>query len=414
MQNNVKPSQKNFNLMVLGQIISILGSALLRSGLSLYVLDMTGKADIYATLYAISNIPLLFSPIGGAIADRFNRRNMMVIFDFISSFTILCFFFVLIWGNATIFMIGIVMVLLGTISSMYQPAVQSSIPLLVEKDKLEQSNGIVSGVGAISNVTAPVLGSILYGMLGLNMLVLVSCITFLLSAIMEIFIQIPFIKRTQEEHIIPTIAKDMKMGFAFVLKQSFIKKALIIAALLNMVLTPFFVIGVPVILRVTMKSNDVMYGIGVGMIQFSTILGALSIGFFSKKMSMKKLYRWLAVASILLLPTALSLFPKVVKLGYYPSYLLFIICMVPIAMIMTIMSIFILTRVQRQTPNELLGKVMSIIMAVAQCAAPVGQIIYGVIFEKFHFQIYIPILILFVLLLLMTVWAKKIFKNEQE
>ncbi len=113
---------KNFNLMVLGQIVSILGSALLRFGLSLYVLDITGRADIYATLYAISNIPLLLSPIGGAVADRFNRRNLMVIFDFTSSALVLCFFCLMISGNATVLAIGMIMLLLAFISSMYQPA----------------------------------------------------------------------------------------------------------------------------------------------------------------------------------------------------------------------------------------------------------------------------------------------------
>lgn len=59
------PSPKNFNLMVSGQIISILGSALLRFALSLYVLDTTGSESLFATLFAISNIPLLLAPWAG-------------------------------------------------------------------------------------------------------------------------------------------------------------------------------------------------------------------------------------------------------------------------------------------------------------------------------------------------------------
>ncbi|MFD1402085.1 hypothetical protein [Robinsoniella peoriensis] len=85
MNSKHKFYSKDFNLMVFGQVISILGSSLLRFALSLYVLDITGRADMFATLLAISNIPLLLTPVGGAIADRFNRRNLMVIFDFASS-----------------------------------------------------------------------------------------------------------------------------------------------------------------------------------------------------------------------------------------------------------------------------------------------------------------------------------------
>ena len=78
--------------MVVGQIISILGSALLRFALSLFVLDITGRADLFAVLFAISSLPVLLTPFGGAIADRFNRRNLMVLFDFISSGIVLIFY----------------------------------------------------------------------------------------------------------------------------------------------------------------------------------------------------------------------------------------------------------------------------------------------------------------------------------
>lgn len=90
---------RSFQLLLLGQIISILGSALLRFGLSLYALDLTGRADIFGTLYALSSIPLLLSPIGGAIADRFNRRHLIVIFDFASCIVVLGFLFLLAGGT---------------------------------------------------------------------------------------------------------------------------------------------------------------------------------------------------------------------------------------------------------------------------------------------------------------------------
>lgn len=85
MPASIQSSLKDFHLMVSGQIITILGSTLLRFALSLYVLDITGRADIFAGLYAITSIPFLLAPLGGAIADRFNRRNVMVILDFINS-----------------------------------------------------------------------------------------------------------------------------------------------------------------------------------------------------------------------------------------------------------------------------------------------------------------------------------------
>lgn len=412
--NNIKPFPKAFHLMVIGQIISVLGSSLLRFALSLYVLDITGRADVYATLYAASNIPLLLSPLGGAIADRFNRRNLMVIFDFISSAIVFCFILLLAAGNNSVILIGVVMVLLAIISVMYSPVVMASVPLLVTENKLEQANGIVNGVQALSNVSAPVLGGVLYGIVGLKMLVVMSCIAFFLAAALAMFIKIPFVKRKQDGHIVPVIVKDLKFGFAYVVRQPFILKCMILAALLNLILTPLFVVGGPIILRVVMQSSDTMYGVGMGLIDFATILGALSIGFFVKKMQMKKLYLWFLVITLLIVPMALSITPLVLGFGYYPSFILFILCAILIAMVMTIISIFVITAVQKKTANEHLGKVMAIITAVAQCMAPVGQVIYGVIFEVFSIKVYFPILFVSIAMIVIAFTTKRVLRNEKE
>lgn len=406
------PSPKNFNLMVLGQVISILGSALLRFALSLYVLDTTGSESTFAMIFAISNIPLLLAPLGGAIADRCNRRNLMVLFDFTSSAMVLSLILLMNAGSVSVFAVGVIMVLLSVVSALYTPAVTASIPLLVEKQKLEGANGIVQAVQALSAVAAPVLGGILYGIMGLKTVVAVSCISFFLSAVMEIFIRIPFEKRQRTGHIIPTIARDMKEGFAYVVQQKFILKVGAIAVLLNLVLVPYFLVGAPIVLRVTMQSSDTLYGIGMGFINFATILGALSIGLFAKKMSLHTLHRWIFTCALMMMFMAASFMPFVLGLGYFPSFLLFMLGAVPIAAGMTVISIFIITKVQKITPNENLGKVMAIMTAVAQCAAPLGQLLYGVVFEKWIAQIFIPTFFVGIVTLLLGVLTRQLLKNE--
>ncbi|MEY2371132.1 MFS transporter [Lysinibacillus capsici] len=407
-----KGFSKDFIIMVVGQIISILGSALLRFALSLFVLDITGRADLFAVLFAISSLPVLLTPFGGAIADRFNRRNLMVLFDFVSSGIVLIFFIVLLTDNHSVLWIGLVMVLLSFISAMYTPAVMASIPLLVSEQKLEQANGIVNGVQALAGVTAPVLGGILYGMLGLKLLVIVSGLLFFITAIVEMFMTIPFVKRSYDGHLVPTLIKDMKEGFTYVVKQTFILKCTLLAALLNLLLTPLFIVGVPIILRVTMKSSDTLYGIGMGIIDFATILGALTMGYFAKKLRMHTLYIWVLVSAFLVIPMAMSVLPHALQIGYYPSYSLFIGCALIIAMMMTIISIYVMTLVQKETPNEQLGKVMAIMMAVSQCMAPLGQMGYGLLFEYFQANIYIPVLMISVCVLLLAFVTKRIWRLE--
>lgn len=118
--------------------------------------------------------------------------------------------------------------------------------------------------------------------------------------------------------------------------------------------------------------------------------------------------------SILMIPMAISISPLMLRLGYYPSFILLFICVIPIAMSMTIITIFVLTIVQKQTPNELLGKVMATVTAVSQCVAPVGQIMHGKLFEIFSSTVYIPIVCMFIIMLLISILAKYLYKNESK
>ncbi len=412
VENIVRNKGKDFRLMVLGQIISIFGSALLRFALSLYVLDMTGRADVFASLFAISNIPIILSPLGGAIADRFNRRNLMVIYDFSSSLIVLCLLLIMRVGEPSLVVIGSVMVLLAIISSMYTPSVTASIPLLVPEAKIEHANGLVTAVQALSGVAAPVLGGLLYTAVGIKILVVVSCVSFFLSAVMEIFIQIPFARREQRGHYVLTIFNDLKDGFYYVIKQPFIRNAAILAALLNFILSPLLIVGAPIIFRQTLKSNDLVYGIGMGMIQAASILGALSVGMFSKRLNFQTIYRWLFMLAVLLLPMAFVVTPYVLGAGVTPSLILFTIGAVAIAAILNLLSVFVISRVQKQTPNENLGKVMAIIIMIAQCVSPIGQMLYGVLFERFQATVFIPILMVCIIMLILSRCYKQLLVDR--
>ena len=405
------PPLKNFKLMVLGQIISILGSSLLRFALSLFVLDKTGRADVFATLFAISNIPLLLGPFGGAIADRFNRKNLMVIYDFCSGTIVFCLFLLLLTGNTSIVVIGIIMILLSAISAMYNPSVSASVPLLVEEKKIESSNGIVMAVQSLAMVSAPIIGSFLYSAIDFNILILVCSILFILSAIMEIFIDIPFSKTREKGHIIHTTISDLKSGFIYVVKEPYIYKSVLFAMALNLIVTPLLVIATPTILRLVMGSTETMYGLGMGLINFATVLGALTVGIFARKLHFNRVYRWVLVMSVMFLPIAVSILPSVLKFGYLPAFSIFMLGAVPLSAMIQILSIFVVSKVQKQTPNEMLGRVMSIMIAGAQCSTPIGQIICGNILETFSGNFYLPVLFICGIMIIISVITKYSFKN---
>ncbi|MCC0635764.1 MFS transporter [Clostridioides sp. ES-S-0001-02] len=414
MTKSLNTFNKNFNLMVLGQIISLFGASILKFALSLYILDMTGKAGIFATILAVSSIPIIIcSPIGGAIADKFNKRNLMVIFDFSSSLTVLVLALFLFNNKGSILIVGIIMTILSIISTMYQPTVQSSTPILVDSKNLMNANGVVAGVASLTNIAGPVLGGVLYGILGVNAIVIISCISFFLSAIMEMFIQMPFVKQEQSDNIIKSIFNDIKDGVVHICKENpTLLKILFIAMALNLFLTSMIIVGIPYIIKITMGANDTLYGTAQGAISFSSLVAAISIGMFSKHIKISNLYIYLCVCALMFIPMAFSVYPSILQTGLAAPFLILVISSMLIFFMTTIISIFAITITQLETPNELLGKVMAILFAGTAAAMPLGQVIYGKLFDLLSDRVYIIIIGVGIVTFFIAIISKVILKDK--
>ena len=192
MMNNTKKYGKDFTLVVAGQIVSLFGNAILRFSLPLYLLRETGSSTLFGIVTACSFLPMIvLSLLGGVLADRVNKRNIMVCLDFLTAGVITVFSWLL--GIVPIIPLFItVLMLLYGISGTYQPAVQASIPALVPKEKILSANAIVNQIGALANFIGPIIGGMLYGAFGIVIILKVSVLCFVLSAVMEIFIKIPF------------------------------------------------------------------------------------------------------------------------------------------------------------------------------------------------------------------------------
>jgi MFS family permease len=403
----------NFIKLVTGQAVSVFGTSLLRFALSLYVLDITGRADIYATLFAVSSLPILFSPIAGALADRFNRKTIMIGLDLtnglLSSLLLIAFLF----NQTSIVVIAIAMILFGFVGVMDTPVVTAIIPSIFSSDKLESANGILQGIQSLSGTVAPVLGGLLYSLIGMNNILIIITILFFLTAVLETRILVPENKTEYFGNIIRVLASDLKEGFHYTLTHSFIRKTMLISVGLNFALTPLFIVGVPYILRVTMDLNTGLYGTGIGIIEFATILGALLVGVVSKKIKVSNFYIWILFVAMLLIPMGISTIPLLLQQGTFPSFALFVLSGVPLSACLSIVSIFAISKIQKITPSKNLGKVMSIIMATAQCVAPIGQILYGIGFETFQDSAYIPIIIAFGATIVLSVLSKLLYQNEK-
>ena len=164
--------KKNFAIIAAGQLISLLGSAVQRFGMSLYLLDLTGSPELFAAVLAVSMLPyVLLAPAAGKITDSFSKKKVMIGCDIFSGVVITCYAAVLFSGNDRSVIITVIMILLSCASTVYGPAVTASVPLAVPDRQLYRANGIIQQIGSAANFAGPVAAGMIYGLLGIRWIV---------------------------------------------------------------------------------------------------------------------------------------------------------------------------------------------------------------------------------------------------
>lgn len=368
---------KNFNIILIGLIISLFGSAIQRFSFSFYLLDLTGSAAIFSNTMAVSVLPyILFAPLAGTIADTINRKKIMIVLDLLSFSFITVYLVAMKISNEEVLSTTIVMFLLSSVSTFYTPAVTSVIPEVVEEKELIRANGMVSQVGSIANLAGPILAGALYGCLGITGVTILNGISFLLSAVLEFFIQLKDRKsRKVTKKIFSHSINEMWKSYLYLKKEKieilrFIKSY----GMYNICLVPVMSILMPYVIRTQFLISPEVYGVVEGIVGGGMMIGAFLVSSFSNYFPIKTIHRWnylMAMALLGMCITVIFIQEKFLLTGIWSVFGAIIMMTLGIGNVVT------LSYTQRQIEKECLGKISAFSTAVATVTIPIGQIIFG-------------------------------------
>lgn len=379
-----KGFSRDFWLVVAGQIISLFGNSVMRFALPIHLLNVTGSAAVLGVVSGFAFLPLaVMSPIGGIIADRVNKRNIMVFLDFFTSgLTVL---FLILYGRVNLTgMIMVLLFMLYGISGAYQPSVQASIPVLVKQEKVMSANAVINMVASLSGLLGPALGGIAYSVWGIYPVLCGAALCFLLSAVMETFIRIPFVKRERTVSVLRETGQDLRQSISYITKErSEIGKLTICCAAVNLTVSALMIIGLPVIvLQLLDFPSSVasrLYGFMEAILAVGGLIGGIGAGVLGSKLKIGNSWKLLAYAGILLLPIGAVL---ALDCSSYVSYAVLAAAGLIIMAFATVYVIQIMSYIQITVPQESVGKVIAWVIAVSTCTQPIGQMMYGVLFDK--------------------------------
>lgn len=372
---------RNFTLLILGQVTSLIGNYSLKFALSMYILEMTGSAAVFSGMLALSMVPtILLSPFGGILADRGNRRKIMVTLDTLSGIVVLsgmvCFREG--WELAAA---GGILIVLSVLGAFESPTVQACVPQMLSGDLLLKGNAAVSQVQALAALFTPFLGSIFYTALGIRPVFAAVILCFFLTACFECFIRLEPLRQREKKRGSAVIREEFSVSIHFLGKENTgVLKLLLLATLVSLFVAGILIVGFPYLVRTTLGLSAGHYGAAESAMGAAAILGACEAGFLGDKLRTGHLYRLIAaVGGCLFLSGLAFLLPA----GVVVKYLILTAAFGGCQLFCNMFSIYALSVIQKLTPAQLTGKVMACVYTLSTCAQPLGQLLYGGLFDRF-------------------------------
>ena len=402
---------RNFTLLILGQVSSLTGNYTLKFALSMYVLEQTGSASIFAGMLSAALLPtVLLSPFGGILADRANRKHIMVALDALSGLSVLAVGLLLPLGRE-LWVIGALLVLLSVLAAFESPTVQACVPQMVSPQNLVQGNAVVSQVSAVTSLVTPFLGSLFYTAFGIGPVFAAAVACFWLTALLECMIRLEYQKPPRTAGIGAIVREDLAVSAHFLRReQPDILKLLLLAALAGMFVSGTAVVGFPYLVRTVLGLSATYYGAAESAMGAAAILGSLCAGLLGKKLRVRDLSAIFLSFGLSLFPIGLSFLLPVGRMARY-GVLLFFFCVCQLGV--CIFSTYAITLIQQRTPKQLMGKVMSCVFTLSMCAQPVGQLVYGALFDCFSDSVYWVLIPTGMLICLIAVASRGFLKRME-
>lgn len=374
---------KNFTLLLFGQFTSEIGGSIFEIALALYVLDLTGSAARFAFILAMGTIPkLLLYPFTGAFVDRYDRKKLIVILDLFRGVFLLAIYCMTSNTSLSMGYIYLITFIFGMCETLFSPAIHTVIPFVFKSDDYEDAYACNEMIMRVSWMISPLLGTTLYTLVGIKILLLIDGITFLASAFSEVFIKL---KKVKESAIYSNVFNDIKEGIVELFKLKSVLLLTIASFLTSMFIIPVFRIILPYFFKETLNTPNYYIGI-YRTIQISGgILGLFFVNSAKKKFGKISGIPPLTKARTILfmLFIILGLNPVLSFLKINPLYALIFVSIVlfKIIVLTSILNVFNTGLYQRQIPKKLLGRFYTTDFCLSSIGEIIGLNLFGLLID---------------------------------
>lgn len=366
----------NIRLLVSGKFVSILGSNIHSIVFMWLILDITESAFIASFSFVLNFIPLIiFSTYAGVLSDKYNKKNIMVISDFLSGImAIVLGIYITNQQSPNLVIIMFISFLMSSINAFFNNASSTITPEITE-DELLLVNSSIAIVVKLASVIGPLLGGLLITLVKPEVCFIINGISFIISAIFEIFIK----NKATSPSLLDkkSLRQKLSLGFQTLLKNKFLLYISIIGGgIINFFLAPLS-IYLALYIKNYLNLSSFNYGIIVSCITFGGILISIVLPKLKDRIETKKL----VVLGFLLQGCSLVMF------GFSKSIFLLALSMIVFGCSITMIGILLVTIKQQTVKVEVLGKTSAATDTICYISVPLGYLFGGLIIDYISINI---------------------------
>lgn len=362
---------RTFTILWLGQTISVFGSGLTSFALGVWVFERSGSATAFALIGLFAVLPrVLFSPLAGALIDRWDRRFLMIASDTLAGLGTLLIVLLLRTDALQLWQIYLLVGLIAAAGAIQWPAYTATTTLLVPKERLGRANGMQQIGQALSEILAPALAGVLLLRIGLDGVITIDFFTFLLALCSLLLLRFPLPEATPEHAgERNSLRADLFFGWNFIRARKGLAGLLGLLSAVNFLWGMVGALIVPLILGF---SDSERLGLiisiaGAGMLTGSLVMSAWG----GPKRRVNGVLGFEALSGLCFILIGLRPSWWLVAAGAFGAHI-------------TIALIFGANQAiwQRKTPSEAQGRVFAAQQMAMRAAAPLAYLLAGPLAER--------------------------------
>jgi MFS family permease len=371
----VKPDfQSDFWKFWTGQTISTLGSSFTSFAFPLLVYTLTGSSLDLALMVVATVLPyLLFGLVIGAWVDRVNRKRVMVVTDLARALVIVSIPLASIQGLLSVWLMYVVVFLHSTLTICFDAANFAAVPSLVPQEDLVTANGRVQAGYSVANVGGPLLGGLLIIVAPLPTLLLIDAVSFLVSAGSLVLITTSFTVAPDRRRAPTSLRQDIAEGLRYVLKHPILSWITLLLLLVNFIL-PTSSAQLVLFAKQWFAASDTQVGLLYAGGSLGTVVFSLVAGRFRKRWP----FGTIALGALMME----GVFIALTAVTHWYWVLLLLWALHGGADVLFLITTYSLTQIA--VPNQLLGRVITVIRVSTWSTASLGALLGGLVIERTH------------------------------